>query len=128
LFGYLLSSKFLLHDAYTIAEAVLDQIQNTYGVSNEINGSPIEQMGNSILQKIQYVARDKELYTRLQSLEWGLPLYTTRWVRLMLAREVVSWRNLLSLCDVVFDCISSDTSVTSMHPSKYTRPGVSPPF
>jgi Rab-GTPase-TBC domain len=127
-FGYLLESKFILHDAYTFAEAVLDQIRNAYGVSDEINGSPVEQMGNSILQKIQYVARDKELYIRLQTLEWGLPLYTARWVRLMFAREVDSWRNLLSLWDIVFDCISSDTSVTSMHPYKYTRPGVSPPF
>jgi hypothetical protein len=83
-------------------------------------------MGESILQKIQYVARDKQLYTYLKSMEGSLSLYTARWVRLLFTREVGGWRNALSLWDILFDCISNTSEITSMHPSKYTRPGVTP--
>ena len=122
----LLSAQHLLHDSFTLAEAILTHLLGAFGVCDRPNQEPVEKMGESILQKIQYVARDKELYTHLQSTEWCLSLYTARWVRLLFAREVDGWRNTLSLWDIFFDCISTATAITSMQPTKYTRPGLTP--
>lgn len=126
----LLSAEHLLHDSFSLAEAILNHISSAFGVSDGSNDGPndgpVEKMGESILQKIQYVARDKQLYTHVQSAEWSLSLYTARWVRLLFAREVDGWRNTLLLWDIFFDCSSTATAITSMEPSKYTRPGVTP--
>jgi hypothetical protein len=124
----LISAEHLLHDSFTLAEAILAHIVSAFGVSDGTNDGPVEKMGESILHKIQYVARDKQLYTHVQSAEWCLSLYTARWVRLLFAREVDGWRNTLLLWDIFFDCISTATAITSMEPTKYTRPGVTPPL
>lgn len=122
----LLSAEYLLHDSYAIAEAILSRMTQAYGVCDDDHDDPVEHMGESILQKIQYVARDKQLYTYLKSMEWDLSLYTARWVRLLFAREAGGWRNALSLWDIFFDIISTTSTITSMQRSMYTRPGVTP--
>ena len=122
----LISAEHLLHDSFTLAEAILSHILGAFGVCEHPKEGSVEKMGASILQKIQYVARNKQLYTHLQSTKWCLSLYTARWVRLLFAREVDGWRSTLALWDVFFDCISTATAITSMKPSKYTRPGLTP--
>jgi hypothetical protein len=41
---------------------------------------------------------------------------------------VEGWRNVLLLWDIILDLVSMDGTISSMNPSKYTRPGVSPPL
>jgi hypothetical protein len=122
----LLSADHLLHDTFALTEAILSQMEHAFGMGDEKHTKPVEQMGDSILHKIQYVARDKRLYTHLQSMENCLSLYTARWVRLLFAREAGGWRNVLQLWDILFDCITKNKHIISMDSSKYTRPGVTP--
>jgi hypothetical protein len=122
----ILSSNHVPHDTFSMTEAILTHMEQAFGVADEGHAKPVEEMGDSILHKVQYVACDKNLYMHLKSMEWSLGLYCARWVRLLFAREVAGWRNVLSLWDICLDCITETDLITSMPTSKYTRPGLYP--
>ena len=75
--------------------------------------STVEDMGYNIIAKLVYVARDKNLYTHMQSFQVPPELFSTRWTRLLFAREVNGWRQVLLLWDVFFDLVSTDRTVMS---------------
>lgn len=126
----LLDDEYLVHDVFSVTESIITKMELAFGFdSRKSKGAkPVEAMGDSILFKVQYVARDKKLYMHLQHMEFHLELYCARWVRLLFAREAGGWRNVLALWDIFFDCITAAPSITSMPTNKYTRPGLDPPL
>jgi len=129
--GGLLDSEYIAADAYYMLQTILAALQGAYDVKQHLmdKTSPMEQMAHSILSKVRDTACDKPLYDHITT-KMNCPpeLYCTRWVRLLFSREVEGWRNVLLLWDILLDLISVDGSISSMTPSKYTRPGVSPPL
>lgn len=104
----------LMHDAYTIFEAIMAQLSPGYDVvstkqyKDKAKAScSMEQMGISILEKLRDVAGDNTLYTIMTEVNVPPQLYCTRWVRLMFSREVVGWENVMKLWDVFFHLTTS---------------------
>lgn len=73
----------------------------TNGITDPLS-TPMEVMGASILAKVSHVAGDVVLHRAVTSLGVPPQLYCTRWVRLMFAREVVGYRNVLDMWDGFF--------------------------
>jgi hypothetical protein len=128
--GGLLDSEFLASDAYHMLKCIMGSLRRAYDVKQHATDttSPMEEMAASILSKVRHTAGDKQLYDHVMRMNCPPELYCTRWVRLMFSREVEGWRNVLLLWDILLDLISMDGTISSMHPSKYTRPGVTPPL
>lgn len=119
-FDYLLDEDFTLNDAFVLFESIMVLLGRCYEESDS--------MSNSIVAKIPYVARDKDLYNHIQAIPMSHEVYCARWVRLMFGREVKGWRNVLSLWDIFFDLTTEDASILSMDVSRYTRPGLENPL
>lgn len=123
----LLDATYLVHDAFTMFERVMTSLSPAYDVkqSPSQSSSPMEEMGRSVVSQLKNVVCDQALYDVVKAMHCPPELYCTRWVRLMFSREVLGWRNVLLLWDVFFDLITSHENITSMKPSKYSKPGVS---
>ena len=119
-FDYLLDEDSTLNDAFVLFESIMVLLGRCYEESDS--------MSNSIVAKIPYVARDKDLYNHIQAIPMSHEVYCARWVRLMFGREVRGWRNVLSLWDIFFDLTTEDASILSMDVSRYTRPGLENPL
>ena len=124
----ILDAAFLVHDAFTMFERVMSNLSPAYDVKQSMSqaSSPMEEMGRSVVSKLKSVVCDQALYDVVKAMHCPPELYCTRWVRLMFSREVLGWRNVLLLWDVFFDLVTCHESITSMEPSKYTKPGISP--
>jgi len=147
------NGDYVAHDAYGMFQVLMDPLAPAYDVNptaisqepplllhtntnnTAITGSSCifmnssETRGQAILELIRTIASDEVLYHHLVDLQCPPELYTTRWIRLLFSREVQGNQNVLLLWDVFLDLwSSSDASVSSLHPSRYTRPGVSPPL
>jgi len=127
-FRSLLDAAFLVNDAFTMFERVMSNLSPAYDVKHSPShkSSPMEEMGRSVVSQLKTVVCDQALYDVVKAMHCPPELYCTRWVRLMFSREVLGWRNVLLLWDVFFDLITCHESITSMEPSKYSKPGVSP--
>jgi Rab-GTPase-TBC domain len=127
--GELLDTNYLAADAYYMMKSVMSSLQGAYDVKqHSADASPMEAMAKSILSKLKDTACDKTLYDHVTRMNCPPELYCTRWVRLMFSREVEGWRNVLVFWDIILDLISLDGTISSMVPSRYTRPGISPPL
>jgi TBC1 domain family protein 5 len=126
----LLRPEFLRHDAFGIFEAIMQQLGQAYDVKTSTNAeSPMEHMAKSVLLYIRDACGEMALYQRLISLNCPPELYCTRWLRLLFSREVQGYNNVLLLWDIFFDlCSTAQCPLTSLSPSRYTRPGVTPPL
>lgn len=124
----ILDAVFLVHDAFTMFERVMSNLWPAYDVKQTMSqaSSPMEEMGRSVVAKLKSVVCDQALYDVVKAMHCPPELYCTRWVRLMFSREVLGWRNVLLLWDIFFDLVTCHESITSMDPSKYTKPGISP--
>ena len=119
-FDYLLDVDSVLNDTYVLFEALMVSLRKCYEESDV--------MSNSVVSKIPYVARGKDLYNHIQAVPMSHEIYCAKWVRLMFSREVQGWRHVLKLWDVFFDLTSEEPSITSMDASRYTRPGLAAPL
>lgn len=117
----LFNSVNTLHDTYTLFEMIMYHLSPAYDAAilkrpphctpqiarrARPSSSPMQAMGISILAKVRRSAGDP-LY-KLLSHTINVPpqLYCTRWVRLMLARELSSVAGVLSVWDSFFSLIS----------------------
>lgn len=102
-----------MHDAYIIFENIMAQLSPAYEVRDPDSmesRSPMEQMGQSILNKIKTVARDERLHDFISQVSVPPELYCTRWIRLMFSREVVGWENVMMLWDIFFKLRSESST------------------
>jgi len=123
-----LDAAFLVNDAFTMFERVMSNLSPAFDIKAlpSQSSSPMEEMGRSVISQLKTVVCDQALYDVVKAMHCPPELYCTRWVRLMFSREVLGWRNVLLLWDVFFDLLTCHETVTSMEPSKYSKPGVSP--
>jgi len=111
----LLNRKFLLHDTFSIFEALMSHLAKCYKDSGKIS--------NEVVSKIPYVACDKELYNLIQSVPMEHEVYLSRWIRLMMSREVVGLQQTFQLWDTFMDLISKEPTIASKEQSYYSQIG-----
>jgi len=112
---HLLNHHFLYHDTYTLFETLMEHLLKCYEESDEIS--------NSVVTKIPYVACDKELYNLIQSIPMEHETYCSRWIRLMMSREVDDIESTFDLWDIFIDLISEEPSIVSQELSYYEQLG-----
>mmetsp|Transcript_18311 Transcript_18311/g.27673 ORF Transcript_18311/g.27673 Transcript_18311/m.27673 type:complete len:678 (+) Transcript_18311:128-2161(+) len=113
--GVLLNRKFLLHDTFAVFEALMSHLTKCYMDSGRIS--------NEVVSKIPYVACDKELYNLIQAVPMEHEVYCSRWIRLMMSREVVGLQLTFELWDIFMDLISKEATITSKEQSYYSLIG-----
>ena len=116
---------YLLHDTYTLFEAVMEGMVQAYGgisssSSTTTSKTPIEEMGQAIVNSLRHVEcndmdnNQQLLYYKIKFGAHGMlrpEIYCTRWIRLLFSREVAGgWRTVLRLWDVFFDCTTLSLS------------------
>lgn len=123
LFAGILDADFMMHDVYWMLERVMQMLHEAYEDTpiSVLEGMDVHDC--AILSKLKYVARGRDLYDQVHGYQIEPQLYSTRWFRLMFAREVNGWRNVLKLWDIYFDLTSADDRISSMPLECYTRPG-----
>ena len=120
---------FILHDSYSMLEYILDQLQPAYGACQRSCETPVEDMVQDILSKLQYVAGESSLYLHLTQMNLPPELFCARWVRLMFSREVVDWKEALTMWDIFLDVSTKHSSILSLEDAaRYTRPGITNPL
>lgn len=89
----------ILPMCFTLLERTLEQLRTAYDASG---GKSLQQMSIAILGKI--LQNNPALYHQLTNNPNipPPPIYCTRWVRLMFSREVVGYKNVFKLWDVLF--------------------------
>lgn len=120
---HLLDAQYILHDAFTLFEFIMDALASSYDVVQDINGVStgcLEAMTSSIVSKIRYIARDESLFSHVLYMPVPPQLYFAKWVRLMFGREVAGGIDeVLGLWDAFFELASAtarmddDMSVSS---------------
>lgn len=93
----LLDPNYILHDAFSLFECIMMAMAPAYDgipsgdevtaamlelAKEERGESPMEAMTSSFVSKIQYVARDEELYGHVLCMHVPPQLYFAKWVRL----------------------------------------------
>jgi Rab-GTPase-TBC domain len=112
----LLDPKYLLHQAYSIMEALLSNVGSAYSGDNL-----------DVTSKVRYASGDYKFLDYVDKLEVEPELYCARWIRLLFSREVDHWKTVLPLWDIFFDLTSHHASILSMGDvCRYTRPGLTP--
>ena len=111
----LLDPEFIVHDAFTIFECVMDALASAYDVVEGNEGSSagcLEAMTSSIVSKIRYVARDEALFSHVLYMPVPPQLYFAKWVRLMFGREVAGGMHaVMELWDAFFELASATASM-----------------
>jgi len=111
----LLNHHFLYHDTFILFETVMGHLLKCYEESDEIS--------NSVVSKIPYVACDKELYNLIQSIPIEHEAYCSRWIRLMMSREVDDMELTFDLWDTFLDLITEEPNIVSKEISYYEQLG-----
>ena len=83
--------EYILHDTYLMLSFIVNELRPAYGVSEHAHETPVEDMVEQILAKLQFVAGDASLYLHLKQMNLPPELFCARWVRLMFSREVSHW-------------------------------------
>ena len=108
---HLLDAQYILHDAFTLFEFIMDALASSYDVVQDINGAStgcLEAMTSSIVSKIRYIARDEALFSHVLYMPVPPQLYFAKWVRLMFGREVAGGIDeVLGLWDAFFELASA---------------------
>ena len=123
------NEHFILHDSYSMLEYILTQLQPAYGACQSACETPVEDMVQDILSKLQFVAGESSLYLHLTQMNLPPELFCARWVRLMFSREVVDWKEALTMWDIFLDASTKHPSILSLEDAaRYTRPGITNPL
>ena len=109
----LLDKYKLIHDAYALFDEIMSRLKPAYKIKeNEIvssqKQSPMETVGNNILNKIRDIAKDEVMYQFIKDMSVPPEMYCTRWLRLMFSREVSHQygENIWMLWDAFFILLS----------------------
>ena len=111
----LLDPDFILHDAFTLFECIMDALASAYDVVEGVDGNSagcLEAMTSSIVSKIRYIARDEALFSHVLYMPVPPQLYFAKWVRLMFGREVAGGMHaVMELWDAFFELASATASM-----------------
>jgi TBC1 domain family protein 5 len=115
---HLLDPEYIIHDAFTLFETVMDALASAYDVVQiDVDGASagcLEAMTSSIVSKIRYVARDEALFSHVLYMPVPPQLYFAKWVRLMFGREVAGgMMEVMELWDAFFELASATASMDS---------------
>ncbi|KAL3799965.1 hypothetical protein HJC23_007438 [Cyclotella cryptica] len=113
---HLLDSEYILHDAFTLFECVMEALASAYDSAptgeEETSAGCLEAMTSSIVSKIRYVARDEALFSHVLYMPVPPQLYFAKWVRLMFGREVAGgMKDVMRLWDAFFELASATASI-----------------
>ncbi|KAL7513888.1 hypothetical protein ACHAXN_011613 [Cyclotella atomus] len=112
---HLLDPDYIMHDAFTLFECVMESLALAYDVQEGGDGTSagcLEGMTSSIVSKIRYIARDEALFSHVLYMPVPPQLYFAKWVRLMFGREVAGGMDaVLGLWDAFFELASATASM-----------------
>jgi TBC1 domain family protein 5 len=106
---HLLNKSFIVHDTYTIFDAIMSSLSLAFGHSGDESrlSKPVERTGDATIRIIREFYGDDQLADFLMNLDVPPELYCTRWIRLMFSREVVGLDEVFNLWDTFFNQLGS---------------------